>query len=85
MIKLISNIGKSILNFISEFGQIALFLYRIIKYFPRIIKDRRLLLEQMVIVGTDSLPLVILIGIFTGVIAALQATMLWDNESIRTN
>ncbi len=82
MTKLISNIGKSILNFISEFGQIAIFLYRVIRYFPRIFKDRRLVLEQMAIVGTDSLPLVILIGIFTGVIAALQATMLFSKFNL---
>ncbi len=46
----------------------------IIRYLPRLFKDRRLVLEQMSIVGAESLPLVALIGSFTGAIAALQAT-----------
>ncbi len=49
----------------------------VIRYTPRIFKDRRLVLEQMAIVGADSLALVVLIGAFTGAIAALQATNLF--------
>lgn len=47
------------------------------RYVPRIHKDRRLVLAEMSIVGNESLPLVILIGAFTGAIAALQATNLF--------
>jgi phospholipid/cholesterol/gamma-HCH transport system permease protein len=54
----------------------------IFSYFPRIIKDRKLVFEQMAIVGYDSLPLVILIGSFTGAIAALQATNLFDKFNL---
>ncbi len=77
MIKLISRLGRKIINFLTEFGQIIILLLNIIKYFPRIIKDKKLVLDQMKIVGADSLPLVILIGAFTGAIAALQATDLF--------
>ena len=82
MLSLIARIGRSVLNFIGEFGQIAVLLGNIIKYFPRIIKDRRIILQQMGIVGSDSLPLVLLIGAFTGAIAALQATLLFSKFNL---
>jgi len=66
------------MNFAGEMGEIVILLVNIIRYFPRIIKDRRLVFEQMAIIGADSLPLVILIGSFTGAIAALQATLLFS-------
>lgn len=69
--------GRSIVNFFAEIGQIMILLGSIIRYFPRVLRDRKLVLEQMVMVGSDSLPLVMLIGAFTGAIAALQATNLF--------
>ncbi len=82
MIRLIARIGRAVLNFFSEFGQIVILSVRVARYFPRIFKDRRLVLEQMSIVGSDSLPLVLLIGSFTGAIAALQATNLFDKFNL---
>lgn len=79
---LIAHIGKKILNFIAEFGQIVNLLFSVISYLPRIYKDRRLVLDQMALVGSDSLPLVILIGVFTGAIAALEATMLFSKFNL---
>ncbi len=75
-------IGRKILNFFAEFGQITILAYRTGKYFSRIFRDRKLVLEQMAIVGSDSLPLVVLIGTFTGAIAALQATNLFDKFNL---
>ncbi|GAB1430008.1 ABC transporter permease [Ignavibacteria bacterium] len=72
-----ARIGRGIINFFGELGQLIILLVNIIRYFPRIIRDRRLTLEQMAVVGSDSLPLVLLIGAFTGAIAALQATNLF--------
>jgi phospholipid/cholesterol/gamma-HCH transport system permease protein len=69
--------GKKILNFLAELGQLSELLVSVLRYMPRIFKDKKLILEQMKIVGSDSLPLVILIGAFTGAIAALQATDLF--------
>jgi phospholipid/cholesterol/gamma-HCH transport system permease protein len=82
MLDLIAAIGRSILNFFAEFGKIVILSVRVAKYFPRAIRDRKLVLEQMSIVGTDSLPLVVLIGSFTGAIAALQATNLFDKFNL---
>ncbi|GAB1372254.1 hypothetical protein MASR1M45_23160 [Candidatus Kapaibacterium sp.] len=72
MLNLIAAIGRKVTNFFREFGQIVILLVRVTRYFPRAVKDHRLVIDQMAIVGSDSLPLVILIGSFTGAIAALK-------------
>lgn len=82
MINLIAGVGRSVINFIAEFGRIVILLFKVSVYFPRVFKDRKLVLDQMAIVGTDSLPLVVLIGSFTGAIAALQATNLFDKFNL---
>ncbi len=70
------------MNFFGEFGQIVIMLKNVIRYLPRIYRDRRLVIQQMAIIGADSLPLVILIGSFTGAIAALQATNLFSKFNL---
>ncbi len=77
MTAFLSRFGLGVINFFRELGQLVILLMSIVRYFPRIHKDRRLVLEQMAVVGSDSLPLVLLIGAFTGAIAALQATNLF--------
>lgn len=77
MMNLIARIGQLVLNLLAEIGQAMLLLLQVVRYVPRLIKDRGLVIEQMKIVGSDSLPLVILVGSFTGAIAALQATNLF--------
>lgn len=80
--KLFEIIGKKIINFFAHFGAVVVLLLNVVRYSSRIFKDRKLLIEQMAIVGSDSLPLVILIGSFTGAIAALQATNLFDKFNL---
>lgn len=75
-------IGRKVLGFVQEFGSIVLLFFSVIRYIPRIIKDWRLVVYQMSIVGSDSLPLVTLIGSFTGAIAALQATSLFTKFNL---
>lgn len=70
-------LGKKVIAFLQELGAIVYILIKAIGYLPRIIKDWRLVVYQMAIVGSDSLPLVILIGSFTGAITALEATSLF--------
>jgi phospholipid/cholesterol/gamma-HCH transport system permease protein len=78
----IASLGRKVLDFISEFGRIIMLLFGILKFFPRAFKDRKLVLEQMAVVGSDSLPLILLIGSFTGAIAALQATNLFERFNL---
>lgn len=64
---------KYITNFFTETGKISTLLFGIVKSLPRIIRDRKLIIGQMSHIGVDSLPLVILVAVFTGAIAAWQA------------
>lgn len=80
--KIFQLIGHYLISFVSGLGGITILIFRIIRYLPHIIKDRKLVFEQMAITGSDSLPLVVLIGSFTGAIAALQATNLFDKFNL---
>ena len=70
-------IGRKVTNFLSETGQIMRLFGSVLRYLPQIPKNSRLILNQMKVIGADSLPLVVLIGIFTGAIAAVEATDLF--------
>lgn len=64
--------GK-ILYFFEQIGKISLLIYGVILGFPRIFRDRKLILEQMEHIGVNSIPLVVIIGFFTGAVSAWQA------------
>ncbi|NOX17021.1 MAG: ABC transporter permease [Chlorobi bacterium] len=66
-------LGKKTIDFFSELGEISKLLFSILKSFPLIFKKRKLLLVQMEHIGVNSLPLVVIIAIFTGAVAAWQA------------
>jgi phospholipid/cholesterol/gamma-HCH transport system permease protein len=59
--------------FLLEIGRIAYLISGIIKSFPRIFRDRQLILNQMEHIGVGSIPLVVIIGFFTGAVSAWQA------------
>lgn len=75
-------IGHWTLRFLGGLGRVLLLLGSVLRYLPRLPKDWRLIVQQMVVFGVDSLPLVLLIGSFTGAIAALQATNLFDKFNL---
>jgi len=66
-------IGRKTLHFFSEFGKISILLKDIILSLSRLWRDRKLTAVQMDHIGVGSLPLVTVIGISTGAIAAWQA------------
>ena len=68
-----SFLGKKTLNFFQEFGQLSILFLKVIGFFPKVIKNRKLVLSQMEHIGVDSLPLVVIIATFTGAVAAWQA------------
>jgi phospholipid/cholesterol/gamma-HCH transport system permease protein len=72
-----ATIGRYVIGFFAELGRIVLLMQSVIRYMPGVFRSRRLVLEQMSMIGVNSLPLVLLIGSFTGAIAALQATNLF--------
>jgi len=75
-------IGKKIMNFLGEVKEIIVLLIQIITFIPKIPQNRSLVIEQMEIVGSSSLPLVILIGTFTGAIAGIEATSLFEKFNL---
>ncbi|MBU0561135.1 MAG: ABC transporter permease [Bacteroidetes bacterium] len=73
MNSLLAKIGKSSLDFFSEVGQISNLFWNIILYSRKIVRNRKLLFFQMEHIGVNSLPLVVIIAVFTGAVAAWQA------------
>ncbi len=73
LIKFIAKIGQYTSNFLQEVGQISNLFFSILRFTPKLFKNRKLLLFQMEHIGVNSLPLVIVIAVFTGAVAAWQA------------
>ena len=71
--KFLGRLGKKTLNFLEEIGQVFNLSWGIVKGFPTIPRSRKLILYQMEHIGVNSLPLVIIIAIFTGAVSAWQA------------
>jgi phospholipid/cholesterol/gamma-HCH transport system permease protein len=70
---LFSALGNKTLNFFEEVGQFARLCWSILMFTPKLFKKRKLLFFQMEHIGVNSLPLVIIIAVFTGAVAAWQA------------
>jgi phospholipid/cholesterol/gamma-HCH transport system permease protein len=71
--KIFSRIGGKTIDFFEEFGQVSLLMLNILRYFPRIIKSKKIVFYQMEHIGVNSLPLVFIIAVFTGAVSAWQA------------
>jgi len=69
----LDRLGRRTILFLHEIGQISILQLRIVRSMHRLVRDRRLLLEQMAHIGVGSLPLVLIIGLFTGMVSAWQA------------
>jgi phospholipid/cholesterol/gamma-HCH transport system permease protein len=69
-----ARIGRSIRNFFGEIGSITLLLVQIGRQSSHALRNRRLILEQMVRIGVESIPLITIMSIFTGAVSAWQAS-----------
>ena len=67
------------LNFFAEIGKVSLLLGKILANLRYLHQDRRLFLEQAIRLGYNSLPLVMLVGLFTGAVSAWQANYQFEN------
>ncbi len=72
MLNAVTRLGRTILNFLEEAGAIFILLGNILKFSPRIFKDRELFFAQTMAIGYNSLPIVIMVGAFTGAVSAWQ-------------
>jgi phospholipid/cholesterol/gamma-HCH transport system permease protein len=64
---------KKLKVFLFDLGDYYKLCYGVLKHLPRLIRDRKLILEQMIHIGVNSLTLITIIGIFTGAVACWQA------------
>ncbi len=68
-----AKLGRATRRFLAEFGAFSTLAGRTLSYIGSVVRDRQLILEQMEHIGTNSLPLVLIIGLFTGMVSAWQA------------
>lgn len=68
----VARLGALTHRFFSEAGEIFILLGKILSFAGRLFKDRSLLLEQMIAIGYNSLPIVLMVGAFTGAVSAWQ-------------
>jgi len=73
MITFLRFIGIKTQKLFREIGQVSILLFSIFRNSPKLYRNRKLLFGQMEHIGVDSLPLVIVIAIFTGAVSAWQA------------
>jgi phospholipid/cholesterol/gamma-HCH transport system permease protein len=59
-------------SFLIELGKFAILFFGVIKFLPRVFKDHKLIIEQMIHIGVNSLILVSIIGLFTGAVSSWQ-------------
>ncbi|PLX32576.1 MAG: ABC transporter permease [Ignavibacteria bacterium] len=69
----LDKLGRRTMDFFGEIGQVGMLQWRIFASMHRLFRDRALVLEQMTHIGVGSLPLVLIIGLFTGMVSAWQA------------
>ncbi len=66
-------VGRRVVESIEETGRIFVFFVRTLRAIPGFWRKGHLVLEQMVAIGIDSMPLVFVTSVFTGGVAAVQA------------
>ncbi len=73
MSKFFEFIGSTVLRFIEESGKVMVFFFKILMWTFRPPLNLRNILRQMEEVGINSLPVVLIMAIFTGMVLALQS------------
>ena len=72
MTNLVSSLGKITIGFILETGSVFIMVSKVARYLLQIWKNRRLVFEQMMVIGVQSIPLVLFVGVFAGAVASIQ-------------
>ncbi len=72
-IRTIEFLGASVKGLIEEIGKIILLFYSTLKWLLRPPLEIKSILKQMVEIGVNSLPVVIITAVFTGMVLALQS------------
>lgn len=68
----LAKVGRTALDFFTEAGAVTILLFHILAGVKDLWKDRKLFFEQALRLGFNSLPLVLLVGVFVGAVTAWQ-------------
>lgn len=68
----ISELGRKVMSFFIELGRFSNLMGRVISEFHGLLTDRDLFFRQAVKLGYNSLPLVMIVGLFTGAVSGWQ-------------
>ncbi len=68
-----SRLAEGVINAIEDLGRMGLMVWGAIRALPAAPRSRKLIAEQMVQMGVNSMPLVVIISLFTGAVAGWQA------------
>jgi len=69
---LAGQIGRRTLEFMSELGRFTKLVGRVISEISGVFRDRTLFIQECVTLGVESLPLVLIVGLFTGAVSGWQ-------------
>ncbi len=72
MTYLIIALGRHTINFVNQTGAIFLMVLKAFGYLTQIWKSRKLVFDQMLEIGVNSIPLVLFVGVFAGAVASVQ-------------
>ncbi|MBC8426637.1 hypothetical protein H8E07_21180, partial [bacterium] len=64
------SLGRNLLSLLEEIGGGALLSWRVFRAPPQIFRSWRLTMDQMPAIGNRSMPLVLVVSIFTGAVTA---------------
>ncbi|HLU62539.1 MAG TPA: lipid asymmetry maintenance ABC transporter permease subunit MlaE [Gammaproteobacteria bacterium] len=70
--RLVRELRDNSVEFLTSFGSAVIFFLRLLAYTPRALLRPRLVLRQVYVVGAESLVLIMMAGLFVGMVLGLQ-------------
>ena len=68
----IAKVGHNTLTFLDELGQFGRLMGRVVSEIGGVFAEPKLFIQECVTLGVDSLPLVLVVGLFTGMVSGWQ-------------
>jgi len=65
--------GRQVVHLLEDLGGLAILTWQVIRFTPSLPRSWRLWMEQMLEIGNRSMPLVVVVAIFSGAVTAVQA------------
>ena len=76
----VSYLGERVGDWIADVGRVTLLVGETFRVMLRGLRSMRLVVDQMYIIGVQSLSLVLIVSLFTGAVAAVQAAYQFANQ-----